>query len=119
MFYSFLFYLMPQFDFFFWFTIAHGTITAFQGLDTFLEYYILVPFAIIQKTLIKLYVLREGLNIKNDIFTEFLSIFYVNNLVKKVAKIKFLLKAPILKHSHSQLLALTDLLKIRVPNNKF
>jgi hypothetical protein len=50
---------MPQFDFFIWFSLSLSTIATFQILYYFLLYYILAPFAEIQKTLIKLHLLKQ------------------------------------------------------------
>lgn len=68
---------MPQFDFFIWFSLSLSTICIFQILYYFLLYFIIVPFANIQKTLIKLHLLQSfffknhsvvNLNILNSIF---------------------------------------------------
>ncbi len=66
---------MPQFDFFIWFSLSLWTIVSFQILYYFLLYYIIAPFANIQKTLIKLHLLQSNsfenkinLNIINFIF---------------------------------------------------
>ncbi len=66
---------MPQFDFFIWFSLSLWTIISFQILYYFLLYYIIAPFANIQKTLIKLHLLQSNsfenkinLNIINSIF---------------------------------------------------
>ncbi len=69
---------MPQFDFFIWFSLSLWTIISFQTLYYFLLYYILAPFANIQKTLIKLHLLQHNsfenkinLNIVNFVFKKF------------------------------------------------
>ncbi len=69
---------MPQFDFFIWFSLSLWTIISFQILYYFLLYYILAPFANIQKTLIKLHLLQHNpfenkinLNIVNFVFKKF------------------------------------------------
>ena len=49
---------MPQFDFFIWISLSFWTILTFQFLYYILLYYILAPFANLQKTLIKLYNLK-------------------------------------------------------------
>lgn len=66
---------MPQFDFFIWFSLSLWTIISFQILYYFLLYFIIAPFANIQKTLIKLHLLQNfsfknkiNLNIINFIF---------------------------------------------------
>jgi len=66
---------MPQFDFFIWFSLFLWTIIFFQILYYFLLYFIIAPFANIQKTLIKLHLLQNfffknkiNLNIINFIF---------------------------------------------------
>lgn len=57
---------MPQFDLFIWISLSFWTIFIFQILYYVLLYYILVPFSNLQKTLIKLYLLKNTSNIKKN-----------------------------------------------------
>lgn len=50
---------MPQFDFFFWFSVGFTTILVFQFFYYFLIYFILAPFSSIQKTLVKIYSIKN------------------------------------------------------------
>lgn len=51
--------IMPQFDIFIWFSLSCWTILSFQILYYTLLYFVLAPFASIQKTLIKLHILKS------------------------------------------------------------
>lgn len=51
---------MPQFDIFIWFSLSLTTILVFQALYYCSLYFILAPFSDLQKTLIKLYALKQA-----------------------------------------------------------
>lgn len=55
---------MPQFDIFIWFSLSFWTIFTFQILYYVLLYFIIAPFANVQKTLIKLHLLQQKANTK-------------------------------------------------------
>lgn len=50
---------MPQFDLFIWFSLSFWTIFFFELVYFFIIYYIAAPFSNLQKTLIKLYILKN------------------------------------------------------------
>jgi hypothetical protein len=101
---------MPQFDFFIWFSLSSGTIITFQILYYILLYYILAPFSNLQKTLIKLYHLKQlqkGL-VQTSIFEYFIKIYFqnlkkenilntTNSLNKANSKLDLKLKTNIIK----------------------
>jgi hypothetical protein len=72
---------MPQFDFFIWFSLSLGAILTFQFLYYFILYYILAPFADLQKTLIKLYTLKQSQqNLSNLSLFEQLTKIYLQKI---------------------------------------
>lgn len=99
---------MPQFDFFIWFSLSLGTIITFQFLYYFTLYYILAPFADLQKTLIKLYALKQLRETygKSSPF-EYLSATYFQKAKKKYS----LTDIPLLKKNNILIL---NTLKIKL-----
>jgi hypothetical protein len=79
---------MPQFDFFIWFSLSLGTIITFQLLYYFILYYILAPFADLQKTLIKLYSLKQTQQSLSNfsLFEELVVIYFQKNKLKRKIK---------------------------------
>lgn len=76
---------MPQFDFFIWFSLSLGTIIIFQFLYYFILYYILAPFADLQKTLIKLYLLKQAQFETISIFEQATALYFQKIKFKKIS----------------------------------
>lgn len=75
---------MPQFDFFIWFSLSLGTVVTFQFLYYIILYYILAPFADLQKTLIKLYSLIQAQqNLSATLLYEYLATIYFQGIKLK------------------------------------
>jgi hypothetical protein len=83
---------MPQFDLFIWISLSYITLTFFHGIYLLCVYFILPQIAYLQKTLIKLNILKNKKQIeikKNPKFSllEFFVKIYLqnnkNNLKKK------------------------------------
>lgn len=72
------FIFMPQFDLFIWISLSFWTIFIFQFLYYILLYYILVPFSNLQKTLVKLYLLKNTLSLKKNSTTNYLNFLEYN-----------------------------------------
>jgi hypothetical protein len=88
---------MPQFDFFIWFSLSLGTVLTFQLLYYFLLYYILAPFANLQKTLVKLYALKQSQeSLQTSLFEQLVKLYFQKVKIKKdsteVSAIKILSK---------------------------
>jgi len=73
---------MPQFDLFIWLSLSYWTTSLFHIFYVLLTYYILPPFSNLQKTLIKLYNLKNS-NKANILpffsFFEYFVKFYLQN----------------------------------------
>ena len=78
------FIFMPQFDLFIWISLSFWTIFIFQFLYYILLYYILVPFSNLQKTLVKLYLLKNTLNLKKNSTTNYLNFLEYNIKVSAI-----------------------------------
>jgi len=76
---------MPQFDFFIWFSLSLGTVLTFQLLYYFILYYILAPFSNLQKTLIKLYTLKQSQkeSLQTSLFEQLTKIYFQKIKFKK------------------------------------
>lgn len=76
---------MPQFDFFIWFSLSLGTVLTFQLLYYFLLYYILAPFANLQKTLVKLYALKQSQqeSLQTSLFEQLVKLYFQKVKIKK------------------------------------
>ncbi len=76
---------MPQFDFFIWFSLSLGTILTFQLLYYFLLYYIIAPFSNLQKTLIKLYNLKQSQKelLQTSLFEHLTKLYFQRIKLKK------------------------------------
>jgi hypothetical protein len=76
---------MPQFDFFIWFSLSLGTVLTFQLLYYFLLYYILAPFANLQKTLVKLYALKQSQqeSLQISLFEQLVKLYFQKVKIKK------------------------------------
>jgi hypothetical protein len=76
---------MPQFDFFIWFSLSLGTVLTFQLLYYFILYYILAPFSNLQKTLIKLYTLKQTqkASLQTSLFEQLTKIYFQKIKLKK------------------------------------
>ena len=73
---------MPQFDLLIWISLSFWTILIFQMLYYILTYFILAPFSNFQKTIIKLYLLKNIKQTKNFNFSlveYFLKIYLKKN----------------------------------------
>lgn len=72
---------MPQFDLLIWISLSFWTILVFQMLYYILTYFILAPFSNFQKTIIKLYLLKNIKQIKISklsLVEYFLNIYFKN-----------------------------------------
>jgi hypothetical protein len=70
---------MPQFDLFIWFSLSFWTIFFFELTYLLVIYYIAAPFSNLQKTLIKLYLLKSSTNlisIKISILKVLINIYF-------------------------------------------
>jgi hypothetical protein len=70
---------MPQFDLFIWFSLSFWTIFFFELTYLLVIYYIAAPFSNLQKTLIKLYILKSSTNlisIKISILKVLINIYF-------------------------------------------
>lgn len=76
---------MPQFDFFIWFSLSLSTVLTFQFLYYFILYYILAPFSNLQKTLIKLYTLKQSQkeSLQTSLFEQLTKIYFQKIKLKK------------------------------------
>lgn len=96
---------MPQFDFFIWFSLSLGTIITFQFLYYFILYYILAPFADLQKTLIKLYVLKQAQQNLGAIslFEQLFKIYFQNTKLKSQSNLLGTVQTNVKKKTASKL----------------
>lgn len=67
---------MPQFDFFVWFSLSLWTVTSFHLFYFCLLYYVIAPFANLQKTLIKLYFSYKNRKLDTSIFNNFHNLYF-------------------------------------------
>lgn len=67
---------MPQFDFFVWFSLSLWTVVSFHIFYFCLLYYVIAPFANLQKTLIKLYYSYNNRKLDTSIFNNFHNLYF-------------------------------------------